>query len=160
MLAVLIGCMGNAFACPYKDAMALLSGDKNSNYARSLRGLFGIETNTDSHPEVSDEEAERRRRPPNNNPPPRPPNNNPPPNNQNPAAAPTFAPSSASGQSTPSAPYCIKTNGELPYSDETTMCISYQSIRAAVIAALPNNNNELANFFGKALRLAFHDAGN
>ena len=57
------------------------------------------------------------------------------------------------------APFCSSTNGAPAVTTRTSMCTTYNEIVADFNAAVPTDPMLQANLFGKALRLAFHDAG-
>lgn len=143
MITVFAVCLPSSAACPYKDALAFLHGEGEAmeNYARSLRGLLGVDEEPHSDKKIGGILK----------PPPMPQFT------RKPTKAPTASPVAASSSAT--APFCVKTNGLAALVDKASMCTSYRGILQDFNAALPTNAGALSDLFGKALRLAFHDAG-
>lgn len=54
---------------------------------------------------------------------------------------------------------CALTSGAAPTVSKLSTCEAYNSIYNDFLAAIPTDESELSNFYGAALRLAFHDAG-
>jgi hypothetical protein len=164
-----------ATACPYKDALSFLGLHPPADHAAHLNGLRGHDNRRILEEDTQvDEDGERKGRrppPPPSRPGPQPapkpapkpgpkpgpkPPSGPPPNAQTPTQSPVAIPSFGS---TASAPFCAMTNGAAALPDKLKMCGAYSSIVADFNAALPTNQIALSNLYGKALRLAFHDAG-
>ena len=55
--------------------------------------------------------------------------------------------------------FCLKTNGAAAVASKANTCSAYNGIAAAFLSHTSNANiSYLSNFFGKAIRVAFHDA--
>ena len=73
----------------------------------------------------------------------------------------SYVPTSSSSSitvSTPSRPFCIKTNGEVPVYTTAGVCAAYHGIKNAFYSELPTDPFVLSDIYGQSIRLAFHDA--
>jgi hypothetical protein len=55
--------------------------------------------------------------------------------------------------------FCIKTKGAPLIPTAANTCRAYKAVKAAFVAAIPDDEFGQANLFGQAIRVAFHDAG-
>lgn len=73
----------------------------------------------------------------------------------------SYVPTSSSSPitvSTPSHPFCIKTNGEAPVYTTAGICAAYHGIKNDFYSQLPTDPFVLSDIYGQSIRLAFHDA--
>lgn len=147
MIVALLSTFPSSRACPFKDALAFFQdgSEEVAAHARSLRGLLGAEDDPHSNGKIDGIFQKPQL--------PKPPT-------KLPSKAPSKAPTTASlPASTAIAPYCVKTNGLAAVTDKASMCTSFQAILADFNAVVPTNLGAQSDLFGKAVRLAFHDAG-